>query len=134
MIKSELEIEQDVYDLLKDELKGIIKGKVYKNGCRPVDAHTEDAVISVPSASADQIQIGNVKVNVYVSDIKDAPNKRRLTELSKLHEHLCELMNELTTDEYNFYPGRAARVYEEPDIHQHFVNFDIDFERITFNS
>lgn len=134
MIKSELEIEQDVYDLLKDELKQIISGEVYKSGCRPTDAMTEDAVIKVSDASADQVQLGHVLVNVYVPDINGQPDKLRLTNLSKQHENLCEILNEVTTDEYSFYPGKAAKAFEEPDIHQHFVNFNIEFQRITFNS
>ena len=30
MIKSEERIEQDVYDVLKDEIEGLINGDVYK--------------------------------------------------------------------------------------------------------
>lgn len=132
MIKSELQIEQDIYNLLKDELKSMISGNVYKNGMRPIDAQTEDAVIAVSDASADQIQLGHVQINVYVPDINDMPDKARMTELSEQHENLCELMNALTTDEYTFYPSRAARPYEVPELRQHFVNFEIEFERITF--
>lgn len=132
MIKSELQIEQDIYNLLKDELKSMISGNVYKNGMRPIDAQTEDAVIAVSDASADQIQLGHVQINVYVPNIGDMPDKARMTELSEQHENLCELMNALTTDEYTFYPSRAARPYEVPELRQHFVNFEIEFERITF--
>lgn len=132
MIKSELQIEQDIYNLLRDELKSMIKGNVYKNGMRPIDAHTEDAVIAVSDASADQIQSGHVQINVYVTNIGDMPDKARMTELSEQHENLCELMNALTTDEYTFYPSHAARPYEVPELRQHFVNFEIEFERITF--
>lgn len=132
MIKSELQIEQDIYNLLKDELKSMISGNVYKNGMRPIDAQTEDAVIAVSDASAEQIQLGHVQVNVYVPNIGDKPDKARMTELSEQHENLCELMNELTTDEYRFYPSRAARPYEVPELRQYFVNFEIEFERITF--
>lgn len=132
MIKSELQIEQDIYNLLKGELKSMISGRVYKNGMRPIDAQTEDAVIAVSDASADQIQLGHVQINVYVPDINDMPDKARMTELSEQHETLCELMNAMTTDEYIFYPSRAARPYEVPELRQHFVNFEIEFERITF--
>lgn len=132
MIKSELQIEQDIYNLLKGELKSMISGNVYKNGMRPIDAQTEDAVIAVSDASADQIQLGHVEVNVYVANIGNMPDKARLTELSEQHENLCELMNELTTDEYHFYPSRAARPYEVPELNQYFVNFEIEFERTTF--
>lgn len=132
MIKSELEIEQDVYDILYDTLKGLITGEVYKSGCRPVDAMTEDAVIVVSDASADQIQLGHVLINIYVTDINGIQDKEKLTELSKQHENFCEIMNDSTTDEYEFYPGKSARVYEEPNIHQHFVNLNIEFKRTTF--
>lgn len=134
MIKSEIQIEHDIYMMLKDELKGIIEGSVYKSGCRPVDAETEDAVIVVSDASAEQIQMGNVMVNVYVPDIDGAPDKNRLTELSVLHEDLSEMMNVLSTDEYSFKPSPAARIYSEPDIRQHYVNFSFEFQRVTFNS
>lgn len=131
MIKSELDIEQDVYDFLKDELRKLIGGNVYKSECRPVDSQEEDAVINVSDSSADQIQQGNIELNIYVQDIGDAPDKARLKELAAEHENLCELMNNLTT-EYIFSPGRSATSYAEPDIHQHFVNFNFEFERITF--
>ena len=139
MIKSEAQIEQDVYDLLQPYLEGeeLIRGKVYKDGCRPGDSITEDAVIAVSNASADQIQVGHVMVNIYVPDIDNGtgfpmPDKGRLSELSALHEDICERLNDSTTDEYTFYPGRAARIIQEPDIRQHFISMDIEFQRITF--
>lgn len=139
MIKSEAQIEQDVYDLLQPYLEGekLIHGKVYKDGCRPGDSVAEDAVIAVSNASADQIQTGHVMVNIYVPDIDNGsgfpvPDKARLAELSALHEYLCCQLNDSTTDEYTFYPGRAARIIQEPDIRQHFANMDIEFQRITF--
>lgn len=135
MIKSEAQIEKDVYDLLVDYLKTIITGNVYKSGCRPVDAVTEDAVISVSNASADQIQVGHVYVNIYVPDVDNGngyvPDKVRITELSAVHEDLCDYMTSVSNDEYLFTPGRAAQSIEEPDIRQHFVSMDIRFERIT---
>ena len=137
MIKSEEQIEQDVYDLLHGYLGAVIGGDVYKNGVRPGDSMAEDAVIAVSDASADQIQVGHVYVNIYVPDIDNGsgfpvPDKGRLTELSALHESICEYLNELTTDEYTFYPGKAARTIEEPDIRQHFASMDIEFQRTTF--
>lgn len=138
MIKSEAQIEQDVYDLLKPYLEdGLISGKVYKDECRPGDAVTEDAVIAVSNASADQIQTGHVMVNIYVPDIDNGsgfpvPNKGRLAELSALHEDMCCQLNDSTSDEYAFCPGRAARIIQEPDIRQHFASMDIEFQRITF--
>lgn len=139
MIKSEAQIEQDVYDLLQPYLEegNLIRGKVYKDGCRPGDSTAEDAVIAVSNASADQVQVGHVMVNVYVPDINNGsgflvPDKGRLSELTALHEDICEQLNGSTTDEYAFHPGRAARIIQEPDMRQHFANMDIEFQRITF--
>lgn len=137
MIKSAEQIEQDVYDLLRPYLKTVIHGEVYRDESRPGDTKTEDAVIAVSNASADQIQVGHVYVNIYVPDQNNGtgflvPDKGRLTELSTLHESFCEYMNERTTDEYTFYPGKSAETIGEPDIHQHFVSMDIEFQRQTF--
>lgn len=138
MIKSEERIEQDVYDVLKDEIKGLINGDVYKSGCRPIDSENEDAVITVSNASGDQIQVGHVLINIYVPDIDNGsgsivPNKSRLRELSDYSEYLIDTLNECTTDEYTFYPGKATKTYDEPDILQHRASMDIEFQRITFN-
>lgn len=137
MIKSEEQIEQEVYDLLRPYLKAAIQGEVYRNECRPGDSQAEDVVIAVSNASADQIQVGHVYVNIYVPDRDNGtgflvPDKGRMTELSELHESFCEYLNERTTDEYTFYPGNAAKTISEPDIHQHFVSIDIEFQRTTF--
>ncbi len=132
MIKSILEIEQDIYDKIKDELSEIIDGQVYKSGCRPIDAVTEDAVISISDASADQIQEGNVQINIYVPNIGDQPDKERLTEMSKKHDEICKIMNAKSVNEYDFKPGKASDSYEEVEINQYFVNLSFRFKRITF--
>lgn len=137
MIKSEEQIEEDVFVLLEPYLNKFVEGGVYRNGCRPGDSKAEDAVIAVSNASADQIQVGHVYVNIYVPDVNNGtgflvPAKGRLTELSGLHESLCEYMNERTTDEYTFYPGKSAKTIPESNIHQHFVSMDIEFQRTTF--
>lgn len=137
MIKSEAQIEDDVYNLLKPYFKTVITGGVYKDESRPGDSHAEDAVIAVSNADANQFQEGHVYVNIYVPDRDNnsrffTPNKERLAELSALHETLCEYMNIRTTNEYTFFPGKAARLVPEPDIQQHFVSMDIKFKRTTF--
>lgn len=137
MIKSEEQIEQEVYDLLWPYLKAVIHGEVYRNECRPGDSQSEDAVIAVSNASADQIQVGHVYVNIYVPDVNNGtgflvPDKGRLTELSALQNPICQYLNERTVDDCDFFPGKAAWSVPEPDIHQHFVSMDIEFKRTTF--
>lgn len=67
-MKSDIEIKDDVYAVLKDsdlmaELKGVLTKTV-----RPLNSTKEDAVISVLANSNGQIQTAFVNVNIYVAD------------------------------------------------------------------
>ena len=70
MRQTGLTFEKDIYNLVKESvLKTAIKGSFYREGMRPLNAKTEDAVVSFMTGVDDQIQIGVVNVNVYVPDI-----------------------------------------------------------------
>jgi hypothetical protein len=82
MIKTAQAIEQEMFDILSDLMPTIIKGSFYGSEMRPLDAKTEDAVITVSSASVEQIQEGVARVNIYTPDknngqSKKVPNKKR---------------------------------------------------------
>lgn len=138
MIKSGLEFEQNLFDLLKSYLATAIEGcTLYKSGCRPLDSRSVDAVIGISSANAEQIQIGRAHLNIYVPDIDNGngtlvPDKLRMVAISRLSDELIDYLNICTADEYRFYLYQAPQAYEESDIRQHFVDFPIEFERITF--
>ena len=135
--KTTSQIEQAIYDALELFFEGKISGMLYKSGCRPLDSRLEDAVISVGSTSAEQIQTGRAKLNIYVSDIDNnsgslVPDKERLTEFSLLTEDVLKILNESDTD-YLFDLSGATETIAEPDINQHFVNINLEFDCITFN-
>lgn len=135
--KNALKIEDDIYKTLVDVFSGIIGGTFYKEGTRPIDATTEDAVIIVSGGDAEQVQSGRAHINIYVPDIDNGSgnlvvDKDRLTELSDYDETIVEALNNTLFDEYTFRLYKMTETFSEVDIKQHFVNVNLEFERITF--
>lgn len=135
--KNALKIEDDIYKALVDVFSGIISGTFYKEGTRPIDATTEDAVIIVSGGDAEQVQTGRAHINIYVTDFdNDSGNlvedKERLTELSGYDETIVEVLNNTLFEEYSFRLYKMTDTFSEPDMKQHFVNVNLEFERITF--
>jgi hypothetical protein len=135
--KNALKIEDDIYNVLVDVFPGIISGTLYKEGTRPTDAQTEDAVIIVSGGDVEQIQTGRAHINIYVQDIDNGSgnlvgDKDRLTELSDCDETIVEALNNALFEEYSFRLNKMTDTFAEKDINQHFVNVNLEFERITF--
>lgn len=135
--KNALKIEDDIYNVLVDVFPGIISGTLYKEGTRPTDAKTEDAVIIVSGGDVEQIQTGRAHINIYVQDIDNGSgnlvkDKDRLTELSDCDETIVEALNNALFEEYSFRLNKMTDTFAEKDINQHFVNVNLEFERITF--
>ena len=88
MITSD-ELLAKVYELIKDDVANIINGTVYPDGCRLYNSiGSEDAVVSVSTLSADQVQEGVIALNIFVPNINNAtglymPNRARLLALSQ---------------------------------------------------
>lgn len=134
--KGTLTIEQEMYPVLEVFLDGKIAGSLYPRDCRPVDSELEDAVITVSNATAEQIQEGRARLNIYVPDIDNgsgnpAPDIERLEELSLLDEDIVSALNEADL-EYEFDLFQATDTIAVPDVNQHFVNINLEFKRITF--
>lgn len=135
--KNALKIEDDIYNALVDVFPGIISGTLYKEGTRPIDATTEDAVIIVSGGDAEQVQTGRAHINIYVSNIDNGSgnlvaDKDRLAELSNYDETIVEVLNNALFAEYTFRLYKMTEAFPEVDINQHFVNVNLEFERITF--
>ena len=136
-IKGTPQIEQDIYDALEAFFSGRIGGSLYEEGCRPLDSNLEDAVITVSSAGAEQIQEGKAKINIYIPDIDNGsghpvPDKGRSQEVSSFAEPIIEALNDSDTD-YDFELEKAPKEYINHENKQHFVNISIQFNRVTFN-
>lgn len=113
-----------------------IGGGFYPSDCRPAGTKAEDAVLTVSFASADQIQAGRAKLNIYVPDIdcglgRAVPDKARIQELAQLDEAIIDTLNAADTD-YLFDLSQATHAIADPEIEQHFVNINIEFRLITF--
>ena len=136
--KNTITIEQEILAALEPLFAGRISGNIYPSDCRPLDSKLEDAIITVSSASAEQIQEGRARLNIYVPDINNnsgrlVPDKERLEELALLDEEVVAVLNEANTD-YFFDLFQATASIADPDIKQHFVNINLEFKYITFNS
>ena len=130
-------IEQEMYDALEHFFDGKISGAFYPSDCRPADSKVEDAVLTVSNATAEQIQDGIARINIYVPDLdngsgRPVPDKDRLTALSELDEQIIDVLNGADTD-YEFDLAKATETINAEEIKQHFVNITIEFNHVTFN-
>lgn len=126
-----------MYDALEHFFDGKISGAFYPSDCRPADSVVEDAVLTVSNATAEQVQDGVARVNIYVPDLdngsgRPVPDKDRLTALSELDEQIIDVLNGADTD-YEFDLAKATETINAEEIKQHFVNITIEFNHVTFN-
>lgn len=96
-MKTEDDIRQDVYNLIKgSELHTAITGKLCRED-RPLDSENEDITINVPSNLNGQIQEAYVYVNIYVPDEfvegRYQKNTLRIQALERLAADLFDVYN-----------------------------------------
>lgn len=122
MIKSDIEIKDDIYKFIKGSaLEKAVTGKLKKTR-RPKDSNLEDIVISVLDNEAGQMQEAFVNVNIYVpDDMRDGQAEEktiRLRELCKIAYNLLEVGR---GDSYRFTLDKQ-RVMEVNGKNEHFIN------------
>lgn len=135
--KSTLEVAHHIYQEVASWIDARISGNVYPFDCRPMDSHDEDAIIIVSTATADQIQEGRAKINIYVADIdngsgRNVPNIERLQEIARLDEDIVNALNESANRDYLWDLSQATEVVADTAIGQHFVNISLSFKSTTF--
>lgn len=131
------QIELEMYAALEELMGNTIKGTFYPSEVRPLEAKTEDAVLTVSNATADQIQEGRARLNIYVPDINIGgeslvPDKARLMELEGITDTVVEKLNEADTA-YTFDLFQATATVAVPGKSEHFVNIGIHFRLATFS-
>lgn len=129
--KGQATIEMEMYAALEELMGKTIKGTFYPSEVRPLEANTEDAVLTVSNATAGQIQEGRARLNIYVPDIDNGgeslvPDKARLMELGKIADEVVEKLNEADTA-YYFDLFQATATIGVPGKSEHFVNIGIHF-------
>ena len=134
--KGQTTIEMEMYAALEELMGNTIKGTFYPSEVRPLEANTEDAVLTVSNATAGQIQEGRARLNIYVPDINNGgeilvPDKARLMELEKITDEVVEKLNEADTA-YIFDLFQSTATIAVPGKSEHFVNIGIHFKLATF--
>lgn len=135
-MKSGLDIEQDVFDVVSASLKSIIKGKTYRDGMRPVDAQTEDCVVAFLTGVDGQRQSGIVNVNIYVPNISVKGYSKKVKNIGRLNtlaHAVRDAFAKVEASEYDLTTDSTPRTYEVSDIEQYFINFRISYKRISVN-
>lgn len=135
MRKTGGEIEKDLYTLIKNSaVKTDITGSLYRQGMRPLNAKTEDAVVSFLAGIDGQIQEGILNLNLYVPDVLSngikVKNITRCTEL----EVICNtfIQSHSMSGDYLFELDKMIQTFKEESIEQHFVNCRIKFRLSTY--
>jgi hypothetical protein len=135
MRKTGEQIVDDIYEIVNESaLKTAITGIVYKDTMRPIDAKTEDIVVSFLTGINSQIQTGAVNVNIYVPDIDNGgkvlvKNIPRCRELGIIANTFIE---GLKIEGYKFEDGPTIQTFKADGTNQHFINCKIKFQLITF--
>lgn len=124
MQKTEQEIEEDVFVMVRDSVLGrVIRGGVYRPGMRDDAAKGEDIVVKYIAGRGEQWQVSEVVVNVYVPDVmmrggKLVRDMKRIKELEKL-------INEMVWNDKSHYQLEKAdtpKVIHHEEIDQHCIN------------
>lgn len=134
MKKTEMQIERDFYQLIKNSKLGAqIRGTVYRSEMRPADATDEDLIVKFLAGTDEQIQRGTVILNLYVPDInfkdgRKVADKKRIGELQELILDFIE-----TCDDTDYLIESESTPYStmNPDIEQHLIVARLKFQRIS---
>lgn len=134
MKKTEIQIERDFYQLIKNsKLDAAIRGTVYRSEMRPADATGEDLIIKFLAGTDEQIQRGTVILNLYVPDIdfadgRKVADKKRIGELQEL---ILDFID--TCDDTDYWITADGTPYStmNSDIEQHLIVARLKFQRIS---
>lgn len=135
MRKTGSEIEQDVFDIIESSpLAEEIQGKVYKEGTRPKDPVSEDAVVSFHTGLDGQFQTGTVNINIYVPNM-DNGSKVFVKDVERcqyLERKADDIVRSLKPTDYRFSLGGIIQTFKLEDVEEYFVNVKLKFELKTF--
>lgn len=136
MKKTGLQIQDDIFSMIdSSSLKQTISGKIYKGGMRPLNAKTEDAVVTFLTGFNSQIQTGVVNVNIYVPDITIGTDGQLVCDITRcrtLEYAILQIVEAIQASEYRIVPDNVIQTFNATEINQHFINCRMKFERITF--
>lgn len=137
MRKTSEEIEEDVYHLIKDHFKDVLKGSVYRKGMRPMNATDEDAVVSFLTGMEGQFQTGVIIVNFYVPNVPLTAHSNLVEDKKRIGELLREIIKIkdgrlLDNIEYLFEVRNTPSYEVEEDIEQARITMRLNYTHQTF--
>ena len=135
-MKTEKQIEKDVFSVVRAAVSDFISGKVYRKGMRPDDARGEDIVVSFLAGSHQQIQSGIVNVNAYVPDVTAKGYSKKVQDIKRLdaiEHHIVAVFENIVNEEYDFAIDDTPVTDSVEGIEEHFINFRVKFRRTTLN-
>lgn len=127
-------VEEDVYMLIKNsQFRTSISGSLYREGMRPINSVSEDAVVSFLTGLDGEIQTGVLNLNIYVPDIvsnkQKVKNISRCSELEILANNFIQSLS--LSGDYQFELDNMIQTFKSQEIEQHFVNCRIKFNLST---
>ncbi|WP_300701317.1 hypothetical protein [Bacteroides sp.] len=124
MMKSDIEIKDDIYKVIKGSaLEKAVTGKLKKTK-RPSNSDKEDIVISILDNGSGQIQEAFVNVNIYVpDDMRDGQAEEQSIRLRELCKLSYELLFNCRSNGFRVdSSGSKQRVLEVNGKDEHFIN------------
>lgn len=134
MKKTGTEIEEDVYLMIcRSDLSTILRGKVYRDGMRPINSEDEDAVVKFLTGLDHQVQSGVVLINIYVPnlDIGTGYKVKDVARCKMLEKSVSDIIDGLSLPEYDVFLDGIPQTFEVEGLKQYFVNARVNFRRIT---
>ncbi len=135
MEKTGSDVEDYIYQLLRhSDLAGIINGTIYKEGLRPRDSETEDAVVIFTAGLPGQTQTGIVTVNIFVPDIDPydsgvtVKDGERCREIEAASQQWVDSLTAGMTNGYLIRLNDTIKTEDEPEIRQHFVAIKLKYK------
>lgn len=134
MKKTEIQIERDFYQLIKNSRLGAaIRGTVYRSEMRPADATDEDLIVKFLAGTDEQIQRGVVILNLYVPDINFADGRKLADKnrIGELQELILDFIDTCDDTDYLITSDSTPYSTKNPDIEQHLIVARLKFQRLT---
>lgn len=131
MKKGGTQIEKDVFNTFKAQIKAFVRGDVYLQGTRPHNSFEEDCVIGFLTGIDKDIQEGKVNINFYVPKINTGGQKnvKNIARILEIEAFICGLVTRIT-NEYRFFQEQTISSFEEDD-KQTLVNVVLRYKRFS---
>lgn len=129
MARTAKQVQGDIISLLRNaDWESLISGKIYRNGYRPIDSTKEDIIVTHTAGIPDRFQSGIVTINIYVEDMPEGENGRRVEELEKLAQSWVEELIPIQPMGYVFELQETIHSIKDEERPQHFIAIKLKYQ------